>query len=92
MWQDFAIAITDVFLSYALVPQVIHNFKNKHSDVTFQTSIIGTVGLYFLVYVVYTLGLIFASIITGVAATLWLILLIQGLIYKKPDKNSKKEK
>ncbi len=86
MWQDFAIAIADVFLSYALLPQIIHNFKNKHSDVTFQTSIIGTVCLYFLVYVVYTLGLIFASIITGIAATLWLIILIQTFIYGKPDR------
>ena len=86
MWQDIAIATADIFLSYALLPQIIHNFRHGHSDVTFQTSLIGTVGLYFMAFVVYTLGLIFSSIITLVAATLWLILLIQWLIYKKPDK------
>ena len=91
MWQDIAIAVTDVFLSYALLPQIIHNFKNKLSDVTFQTSFIGTIGLYFLTYVVYTLGLVFSSIITGVAATLWLIILIQGFMYKKPEEFKKKK-
>lgn len=86
VWQDIAIAISDVFLSYALIPQIIHNFKHKHSDITLQTSIIGTVVLYFLAYVIYTLGLFWSTIITAVAATLWLVILVQSFIYKRPDK------
>ncbi len=82
MPQDFIIAITNILLSYALFPQILHNFKEKKNEITFQTSIISTFALYIPAFTVYSLDLIISSITTFAAATLWLIILIQKFIYK----------
>ena len=81
-WQDITIAIVNIFLSYALIPQIIHNFKNKKNGIKLQTSIITTLGLYVLTFTLFTLGLILSASITAIAGTLWLIILIQKIIYK----------
>jgi len=85
MWQDIVIGIANILLGYAIVPQIIHNFKNKHNDVTFQTSFIATIGIYVLMFTFITLRLTFSAVVSGINATLWLIILIQGFLYKRKN-------
>jgi len=82
MWQDIVITIANLMLSYAVVPQVYHGFKTKKGHMTFQTTFLTTVGLYASCLAFFTLGLFFSGTITAFNATMWLILLIQKIIYK----------
>jgi hypothetical protein len=83
MWQDVVISIVMVLFAYALIPQIIRGFKIKRKLVSVQTSLITCLGMYVLSYVYSTLNLNFSVIVSLITGTLWLILFIQSLIYKK---------
>ncbi len=82
---DIILTVCSVAFGYALIPQVIYGYRNKLGTVTIQTSTITCAGLYTIAGVYVSLGYWFAAGACGIAATLWLILLIQRLIYGKPD-------
>jgi len=82
IWQDIAITIVLILFSYALLPQVIKGFKTKKKTIVTQTALISFGGLYILSFIYLTLELYFATIISFITATLWLILFIQTIIYK----------
>ena len=82
--RDLILTICSVAFGYALIPQVIYGFKNKLGTVTLQTAGITCAGLYTIAGVYLSLHLWFASAACAVTATLWLILLIQRLMYGKP--------
>jgi hypothetical protein len=86
IWQDIVIAIVNVLLSYALVPQVWHGFKEKKGGVVLQTGVITTIGLYVMAVTFATLRLYSATVLTVVTGTLWLLLLVQTIVYGKPRK------
>jgi uncharacterized protein with PQ loop repeat len=83
MWQDIVLMIVSILLSYALIPQVIKGFKSKRRLISIETSIITFLGLYVASYIYLTLNLYFTTIVTFITGTLWLILFIQSIIYKK---------
>jgi len=83
IWQDFAMMIILTGFAYALVPQVIQGFKNKESVINIQTSILNSIGLFTLSWILTTLGLYYSAGVNIIAASLWLTLLIQRFIYKK---------
>jgi len=83
MWQDIALAIISIFLSYAMFPQVIRGFKAKKKMISTQTSLITFIGMYAVTIIYFTLGLHFATVISFITGTLWLILFAQGVVYKK---------
>ena len=82
-WQDITISIAVILFSYALIPQIYEGFKTKKSTITIQTSLITFVCLYVIGIVYFTLRLYFSMIMTFLTATLWFILFIQSIIYKK---------
>ncbi len=82
VWQDIAISIASVLLAYALIPQVIKGFKEKRKIISFQTAILTVLGLLVITMSYYTLELTFSTIIIGITTSLWVILLIQTIIYK----------
>jgi len=82
MWQDITITIANIIFAYALIPQVMQGFKHKKGYINLQTAFLTTIGLYAMAIAFVSLNLIFSTIIVGINATLWFILLIQGLIYK----------
>ena len=82
VWQDIVITASIVIMSYALVPQVIMGFRKRKKLVSLQTSFITSGALYTLTFVFFTLGLIFSAIMDFVIASLWLILFVQGIVYK----------
>jgi len=86
IWQDIVIAIVNVLLSYALIPQVYQGFKHKKSTVVLQTGLITTLGLYVMAVMFATLGLYFSTVLTVVTGTLWLLLLLKTIVYGKARK------
>jgi len=83
MWQDIILGGVSVLLAYALVPQVIRGFKIKKKTISIQTSLIAFIGMLIIAPLYFTMGLYFASGISVVTGILWLIMLIQGIVYKK---------
>ena len=83
MWQDIIIAIISISFAFALLPQVIHGFKTKRKTITVSTALITVVGVYIMVFIYLTLKLYFSAIIQVINGTLWLILFIQSIAYKK---------
>ena len=83
MWQDIFVAIANILFGYSLFYQVYHGFRKKKGFLTLQTSFLSTAGLYALAFVYFTLGLYISTIITLFNGTMWLLLLIQRVIYQK---------
>jgi len=84
LWQDIVIAIANILFGYSLLYQVYRGFKEKKGFLTVQTSLLTTIGLYALAIAYFSLNLIISSIIGLFNGTMWLLLFIQRLIYKKP--------
>ena len=81
-WQDIVISLSIIFATYALIPQVLQGFKVKKKLITTQTSLIYTIAIYSVTIAFFTLELYFSAIMDFIMGTLWLILLIQSIIYK----------
>ncbi len=82
VWQDIVIAFANILFGYSLAFQVWKGFKDKRGYLTLQTSFLTTIGLYALAFSFLTLNLIVSTIVATLNGTLWLILFIQGLLYK----------
>ena len=83
VWQDIIIAIANVLFGYSLVYQVYYGFKKRKGLLALQTSFLTTIGLYALSLAYLSLHFYFSTIVSLFNGTMWLILFIQGLIYKK---------
>lgn len=83
IWQDILISSMSIVFSISLIPQIYSGFKEKTGPIKFQTSIPTFIGLYVVSFVYYTLSLYFSSIITFITGTIWLLLFIQRVMYKK---------
>ncbi len=83
IWQDILITISNLLFSYALIPQVYHGFKKKKGVMLLQTAILTTIGLYASSLAFFSLKLVFSGVICAINGTLWLMLLIQRIIYVK---------
>ena len=81
-WQDIVIAVANVLFNIALVPQVYHGFKKRKKTVVFHTSLLTVLALYAMAFSFFTLGLYFAFAMVTLTGTLWLVILIQGLVYR----------
>ena len=82
VWQDILIAVVNVFLGYALIPQVYKGFKEKRGNIAIQTGLLTFSGVFIVGITMLTLKLYFSAIIILFNGTLWLILFIQSMIYK----------
>jgi hypothetical protein len=82
MWQDFTIMTINIIFSLSLIPQVVEGFKKKKGLIELWTSIPTALGLFVMSYTFLTLHLIFSAGLTFLTGILWLLLLIQKLIFK----------
>jgi hypothetical protein len=82
-WQDIVLSITIILAGYALIPQVIDGFRKKKGLINYQTSIIYSLAIYTAAIVFITLNLYFSAVLNFIIGTLWLILLVQKIIYSK---------
>ncbi len=83
LWQDTVITVANIMFFASLVPQVYYGFKEKKGFITLATSGPIFIGLYAISVSFYTLNLYFSSIMLFVTGTLWLVLFIQRLMYRK---------
>ena len=63
--------------------QVMHGYKSKKAFLTLTTTAVTSVGLYVIAVALFTLGLVYSSIVSLVNAALWTILFVQRIHYKK---------
>jgi hypothetical protein len=82
MWQDFVLMVISLFLSYAMIPQVRRGLKQKKRLISIATCTINFIGLYAESAIFLTLGLYFSSFVIFCGGTLWLIIFVQGIIYR----------
>jgi len=83
IWQDIIIALANILFGYSLAYQVYKGFKEKKGFLSLQTSLLTTVGLYSLSFAYLTLNLLVSAIVSVFNGTMWLLLFMQRLIYKK---------
>ena len=82
VWQDIIIASANVLFGYSLAFQVWKGFKDKKGYLALQASFLTMIGLYAMTFTFFTLGLFVSSVVAFFNGTMWLLLFIQGLIYK----------
>ncbi|HOW36977.1 MAG TPA: hypothetical protein PLK34_01895 [Candidatus Pacearchaeota archaeon] len=83
MWQDNLITIVNLTMVYGMLMQVVKGFKDKKRHINFQTGLITFIGLYATAIAFFSLNLIFSAVTVVISGTLWLILFIQTIVYKK---------
>ena len=82
LWQDIVITIATIVFSAALLPQVVHGFKEKRGAIKLATSAPTFVGLFVVSGTYFTLSLYFSAVVCFITGVLWFILFVQRLIYK----------
>jgi len=82
MWQDILLTGLNIMFSFALVPQIIHNFKTKKKNIAISTGLVSSLGMYAVSFIYFTLNLYATTIVGIVSGTLWLTLLIQSIVYR----------
>jgi len=82
-WQDIVITIGNLVFTIALIPQVYSGFKEKIGPIKYQASVPTFIFLYIFVFTFYSLHLYLSAIVSIFSGTMWLLLFIQRLIYKK---------
>ncbi len=79
--RDIILTVCSAAFAYALVPQVMHGFREKVGGVTIQTAIITGAALFAVAGVYLSLRLWFAATACAVTGSLWVVLLAQRLAY-----------
>jgi len=83
LWQVIVIMVANIIFFTSLVPQAYYGFKEKKGFITLATSGPISIGLYAMSISFYTLNLYFSSIVSSMTGTLWLVLFIQRILYRK---------
>jgi hypothetical protein len=83
VWQDIVITSALILFSVSLLPQVYYGFKKKKGYITLKTSVPTFIGLVTIMVAYLSLDLLLSTVMTGAAALMWLVLVVQRLIYKK---------
>lgn len=83
IWQDTLITTATIIFAAALIPQIYYGFRYKKGSIAYATSAPTFICLYAIGIAYFTLNLFLSTIMSFVAGTLWLILLIQKIIYNK---------
>jgi len=83
VWQDIVIALANVLFSVSITYQAYRGFREKKGFIALPTSSTTAVGLYVLAYAFFTLNLYLSTMVATFSATVWLILALQRIVYKK---------
>ena len=83
VWQDIVISISNFLFFISVFNQVIYGFKKKRVSFTINNSAITAIGLFSVSIAFFTLKLYGSAGTTFANATLWTMLLVQAIIYKK---------
>jgi hypothetical protein len=83
MWQDITIAIISIIFDIVLIPQIIFGFKSKRKTIACSTALVTFIGVYATTLIYFTLQLYLTTLTSLIGGTLWFILFIQSVKYKK---------
>lgn len=83
IWQDIILTIIIIAFAYCLIPQLFYAKRNKRVGISYQTLWITSMGLYITVPCYVTNNMLFGGITSFITASLWLILLLMKMRYKK---------
>jgi hypothetical protein len=86
IWQDYVIGAMTILFSIALIPQVYYGFKVKKGTILMSVGLLTSIGLYVLAIAFATLELYFSMVMNVLTGTLWLILLLQTIVYREVRK------
>lgn len=83
LWQDWVLSAANIVFFVSLLPQVYQGFREKKGFVSLSTAGPTFICLYAMAITFFTLSLRFASIIAFSTGVLWMLIFIQGLLYRK---------
>lgn len=83
IWQDVVISGAGLIFGVALLPQVWEGFAKKRGVISPWTSAPTFLALYAMTVAYWTLGLFLSTAVLFVTGTLWLLLFVQRLLYKR---------
>jgi hypothetical protein len=83
IWQDFIISVATILFSLSLIYQAFKGFKEKKGFLSIPTSSVTAIALYAISFVYFNLGLYVSAAVSIINGTLWLLLFVQRIIYKK---------
>lgn len=83
LWQDAVVTVVGIIFSISLIPQVYSGFIKKIGPIKYETSVPTFLGCYVIAVVYLTLSLYFSAITSFITGTLWLILLVQRIVYRE---------
>lgn len=83
VWQDYAISSATVLIILSLINQVYYDFKHKVRSNTPLTSGMYVIALATISLALFTLDLFVSTILMSTNTSMWIIIFIQSLIYKK---------
>ena len=83
IWQDIVLTVVSWVFAAALIPQIVHGFRDKVGPIRHQTSVPTFVGLFIISFTYWTLDLPYSMITTFLVGLMWFILFVQRLLYHK---------
>jgi len=83
IWQDLVITIATLLFAVSLVPQVYYGFKRQRGVITLKTSIPTVIGLVGVLFAYFSLQLYFSVFVCILTTVMWILLLVQRMIYEK---------
>ncbi|MBI2665366.1 hypothetical protein HYX12_01960 [Candidatus Woesearchaeota archaeon] len=81
VWQDYLITVSIIGFAISLIPQAYYGFKEKKGFITLNTSIPTFIGLCAISFAYLSLSLFFSAIVSMLTALVWLVLVIQRIVY-----------
>lgn len=83
MWQDKAVFIGTLILSYGLAFQAYRNFKEKKCAINIRTSLVSGFGVLLICVSMATLKLYWSAVINGIIVLIWILFVTQRSMYSK---------
>jgi len=81
MWQDIPLSLVSILFSVFLIPMIFDSLRGR--VVNMWSALATSIGLYSTSTIYLSLGLFFATATTAMSATVWLILLMLAVKYRK---------
>ena len=81
MWQDYALAATQVVLTIGFIPMIFQKDKP-----TLWSSITASIGMAVIALIMSTLGLWLSATMSAIASALWFVLVYQKISHQRLNK------
>ncbi len=83
MWQDLVVSSANLVFIVSLTIQIMYGYKRKLALISKGTSIPTFIALYAMSLSFLTISLYLSSAMMFISGSLWVVLLVQSMIYKE---------